>query len=132
MKGQNKPAYTNEVMPKAYNEVKKGYPIKTTARKFSIPAQTLRDRVIGLVDPDNCAPSPGSLLSVKEEETLVEHVSTLAELGYGYTNVQLQHLCGELAFKFGHKKSQKALNSCWLYGFPECWKHKLTSLNPRV
>ena len=28
-------------------------------------------------------------------------------------------------------KSQKALSNCWLYGFPEYWKHKLTSLNER-
>ena len=98
-------------MLKTYNEVKKSYPIKATAKKFGIQAQTLRDRVIGLVDPDNRAPGPGTLLSIKEEETPVDHVLTLAELGYGYTNVQLQHLCGELAFKFWHKKSQKALSN---------------------
>ena len=81
-------------MLKAYNEVKGGHPIKTTARKYGIPAQTLRDRVIGMVDPDNCALGPETLLTFEEEETLVEHVLTLAELGYGYTNVQLQHLVG--------------------------------------
>ena len=48
--------------------------VKTTTRKFGIPAQT--DRVIGLVGPDNCAPGPDTLLSFKEEETLVEHVLT--------------------------------------------------------
>ena len=42
-------------MLKAYNEVKKGYPVKTTARKIGIPAETLRDRVKGLVDSDNCS-----------------------------------------------------------------------------
>ena len=73
VKVQNKPAYTNEVMLKANNEVTKGYPMKTTARKFGIPAQTLRDRVLGLVDSDNCAPGPDTLLSSEEEETLVEH-----------------------------------------------------------
>ena len=92
--------------------------VKTT--KFGIPSQTLRDRVIGLIDSDNCAPGPDTLLSFKEEEKLVEHVLTLAELGYGYSNVQLQHLGCELAFKFGHKNSQKALSSCWLYRFLEC------------
>ena len=64
MKGRN----TNEVMLKAYNQVKK---VKTTARKFSIPAQTLTDRVLSLLDQDNCAPGSDMLLSFNEEETLV-------------------------------------------------------------
>ena len=111
-------------------KLKKGYPIKTTARKFVIPAQTLREGYGSRRSRYLCSWS-STLLSFKEKETPVEHVLTFAELGYGYTNVQLQHLCGELAFKFGRMKSQKVLSNCWLYGFPKYWKHKLTALNER-
>ena len=54
------------MMLNAYNEVKK---VKTTARKFGIPAQTLRGRVIGLVDSDNCAPGPDFTFLQRRRDT---------------------------------------------------------------
>ena len=45
---------------------------------------TLGDKVIGLVDPNN------DERGTHDELNLVEHVEILAQLGYGYTNMQLK------------------------------------------
>ena len=105
--------------------------IRTAARTFGVPVQTLRDRVIGLVDPDNDACGSNPLLTRDEELTLVEHVEVLAELGYGYTNMQLKLLAGDLAQHLGRRPSSKPLSNNWLTGFLKRWQDRLKSLNPR-
>ena len=55
----------------------------------------------------------------------------MAQLGYGYSNIQLQHLSGELAFDMGRRKENKPLSNNWLYGFLRCWNDRLSTLNPR-
>ena len=55
----------------------------------------------------------------------------MAQLGYGYSNIQLQHLSGELAFDMGRRKENKPLSNNWLYGFLRRWNDRLSTLNPR-
>ena len=55
----------------------------------------------------------------------------MSQLGYGFTNVQLQHLVGELEFDFGRRESNKPLTNKWPYAFMERLKDRLTSLNLR-
>ena len=55
----------------------------------------------------------------------------MAQLGYGYSNIQLQHLSGELAFDMGRRKENKPLSNNWLYGFLRRWTDRLSTLNPR-
>ena len=78
---------------------------------FGVPAQTLRDRIIGLVDPSNDSCGPETLLSQEEELMLVEHVEVLAQLGYGYTNSTLKVLGGDLAFHLKRGNVQKPLSN---------------------
>ncbi|XP_053394116.1 uncharacterized protein LOC123523838 [Mercenaria mercenaria] len=124
-------SYSKESLLAAYSAVKNGLAVKAASRQFGVPAQTLRDRVKGYIDPINCNPGPDTMLSKEEELTIVEHVETMSQLGYGYSNVQLQDLAGELAHSLGRRTSSKALSNCWLYGFLNRWNSRLTSLNPR-
>ena len=117
---------------KAYESVvKKGTPVKRAAKQFCVPVQTLRDRVKGHKDPFNFEQGGETVLTHEEEETLVEHVETMAQLGYGYSNIQLQHIAGELGFDLGKKKTNKTLSNYWLYGFLKRWEGRLAYLNPR-
>ena len=97
---------------------------------FGVPPQTLRDRFTDVVDPDSL-PGADPLLSKDEETVLVEHVEIMAQMGYGYTHIQLQHLAGELAYSLERKPTSKALSHNWLYGFLRRWTDRLSSLNPR-
>ena len=55
----------------------------------------------------------------------------MAQLGYGYTHIQLQHLAGELAHSLERRQTSKPLSNNWLYVFLQRWKDRLSSLNPR-
>ena len=117
--------YSAETLLRAYEAV------KTAAKKFAVPVQTLRDRVKGYIDPQNFKTGGETVLTKEEEETLVNHVETMAQLGYGYSNIQLQHLSGERAFDMGRRKENKPLSNNWLYGFLRRWNDRLSTLNPR-
>ena len=124
--------YSAETLLRAYEAVvSEGVPVKTAAKKFAVPVQTLRDRVKGYIDPQNFKTGGETVLTKEEEETLVNHVETMAQLGYGYSNIQLQHLSGELAFDMGRRKENKPLSNNWLYGFLRRWNDRLSTLNPR-
>lgn len=45
---------------------------------YGVPMQTLRDRVIGNVDPMNDSYGPETVLSNEEAEQLEEHVEIMA------------------------------------------------------
>ena len=70
---------------------------------FGVPSQTLRDRILDHVDPEKYCMGGETMFSNEEEQTLVAHVETLVELGYGYTNVRLQQLAAELALELRQK-----------------------------
>ena len=53
------------------------------ARLYNIPESTLRDRTLGNVSVD-AKNGIGTLMTVEEEHKLVQHISYMAEIGYGY------------------------------------------------
>jgi hypothetical protein len=62
----------------AYRAVKEmGWKVEKAARSYGVPAQTLRDRTKGTIDPYSCRTGPKTTLS-NEEETLVEHAEVMA------------------------------------------------------
>jgi hypothetical protein len=105
--------------------------VEKAARMYGVPSQTLRDRVCGCVDVNKCNIGVETILSLEEEERLVQHVETMGELGYGFSNVRLQHLAGELAFDLGRKKNNKPMSNNWLYGFLKRWQVRISSMHPR-
>ena len=115
---------------KAYKIVKdKGVAVKKAARMYGVPQQTLRDRVLGKVDPVNSGNE--TLFSREEERKLVEHLKARANLGYGLTNVFTQRLAGEMAFELGKKAKNNPMSNKWLYAFLKRWKDDIASLKPR-
>jgi len=106
-------------------------PVKRAAKLFNVPVQTLRDRVKGKVDHLSVHVGSESLFSHAEEEGIVDHLETLAQLGYGYTNVQVQHLAGDLALHLGKRTTGKPFSNNWLYGFLKRWSDRLASIKPR-
>ena len=98
--------YSPESLIKAYEIVKsKRISVEKAARMFCIPAQTLCDQINGNGDPRNCRVGPETVLTSSQEEVLVSHVETMADLAYGYTNTKLKHLAGEMAYDL-HAKSR--------------------------
>ncbi|XP_053379621.1 jerky protein homolog-like [Mercenaria mercenaria] len=124
--------YAAESMLKAYDAVReKGVPVQRAALQYGVPEQTLRDRVKGIVNPLSFKQGTETVFTHEEELTLVEHIETMAELGYGITNVQLQHIAGELAYDLGKKGNNKPISNNWLYAFKKRWEHRLASLKPQ-
>ena len=73
---------------KIYEIVKSNrIPGETAAYMICVPAQTLRDRINGNVDPRSCRVGPETVLTSSHEGVLVSHVETMAELGNGDTSV---------------------------------------------
>jgi transposase-like protein len=99
--------YSAETLLKAYEAVKeRKVPVKTAARQFGVPENTLRDRVKGRIDPFDFCIGGDTTLSREEEEVLVEHLEAMSLLGYGYTNTKLQQVAGKLALDMGKKKKK--------------------------
>ena len=63
-------------------------PTERAARQYGVPAQTLRDRILGKVHIDSYW-GKTSLFSHDEEESLVDHLEELARIGYGLNRSQL-------------------------------------------
>ncbi|XP_052258935.1 uncharacterized protein LOC127863447 [Dreissena polymorpha] len=125
--------YSPESLKNAYAAVKEnGMPVKRAALTYNVPIQTLRDRVKGKVDPFNIGLGSELIFSKEEETGLVEHLESMSQLGYGYTNVQVQHLAGELAEHLGKRPTNKPLSINWLYGFLKRWTGRLSSIKPRA
>ena len=62
---------------------------------------------------------------------LVEHVKVLAELGFGYTNVQPKSLAEDLAKHLSRRPSSKPLSNKWLTEFLKCSQDRLRPLYQR-
>ena len=117
---------------KVYEMVKsKRIPGETAAHMICVPAQTLRDRINGNVDPRSCRVGPETVLTSSQEGVLVSHVETMAELGNGDTNTKLKDLAGEMAYDLHAKSRNKPMSNNWLYGFLGRWKSRLSSVKPR-
>ena len=95
--------YTAESLLKALDNVKnKGMSVKKAARSFGVPVTTLRDRVLGYIDPINF--EKDTIFSREEESSIIEHRQARADLGYGMTNIETRTLAGEMATSLGGKK----------------------------
>jgi hypothetical protein len=123
--------YNKEMMLKAFDEVKNNKtPVDKAARLFGVPAQTLRDRVLGKVDIKSSW-GKTSLFTSNEEESLVNYLEDLAKVGYGLNRSQLNVLATEMAIKLGKLNQGKSLSDKWYYAFLKRWDHRLKVTKPR-
>ena len=118
-------------MLQAYNAVKNdNVPTERAARQYGVPAQTLRDRILGKVHIDSYW-GKTLLFSHDEEESLVDHLEELARIGYGLNRSQLNVLATEMAVKLGRIEQGKSLSDKWYYAVLKGWDCRLKVIKPR-
>jgi hypothetical protein len=114
--------YSPTAMKNAYQAVKEmKMPFKSAARQFGIPQTTLRDRVLGRIDPETTSSGPQSLLSQYEEAIFVEHIKGMAQLGYGYSRSELIDQASYYATFLGKRDKEHPLSDRWYRSFMARW-----------
>lgn len=109
-------------MIKAYKYVTEHkIPVKKAARIFNVPVMTLRDRVLGRVDPNCNATGSPSLFETDKEKKLVDHFKKMADYGYGYTRQECCDIASDFAVDLGIRPKDKPLTLKWFRGFLKRW-----------
>ncbi|XP_060572583.1 uncharacterized protein LOC132730626 [Ruditapes philippinarum] len=119
-------------MTSAYQAVKDAcMPIKTAARQYGVPQTTLRDRVLGRIDPDTVSSGPQALFSQEQEALFVQHLKAMAELGYGYSRTEVTSQASNFALFLGLRDKNHPLSDRWFRGFMDRWP-EMKVLKPRA
>jgi len=105
--------------------------VRNIADYYNVPKSTLNDRTKGYYSADN-PPSLGRkpLFSSQEISDLVNHLLRMAQIGYGYTSIQLANLVRYLAENCKDKQNFKASRSFLanlFHKFPELTLRKASS-----
>jgi hypothetical protein len=104
--------------------------VKKASRVFKVPDTTLRDRVLGKVDPETAVFGKAPVLDCYEEASLVEHFKTMASYGYGYTRQECVDIASDYATLLGKRSNDKPFTMKWMRGFLKRWP-ELKVLKPR-
>ncbi|XP_045199039.2 uncharacterized protein LOC123553374 [Mercenaria mercenaria] len=124
--------YSPTALYNAYKFVKEnGTPIKTAARQYGVPHSTLRDRVKGRIDPEALKPGPAPLFSQEQEAKFVDHIKTMAQLGYGFTISEVVDKVSNYAVYLGKRPKDKPLSIKWFKGFRDRWP-EIRVIKPRA
>ena len=76
--------YSPSAMMSASRAVRENHiPVKRAAITYGVPQTTLGQRILGRVDPETTSSGPSPQLSQEEEAIFVEHLRSMAVLGYG-------------------------------------------------
>ena len=92
--------------------------VRGAAKRFNVPVETLRRRIIGLVDMD-CRPGPRPVFSKREKEKLSNYCIQMADMYFSLLKEVVMHSTFLLAEKSGLKhpfKNGKA-GRAWFEGF---------------
>lgn len=116
-------------MDNALDSVSEGVPVHKASRIWGVPQQTLRDRVLGHVSSSTNAMGRHPLFSEEQERNLVDHITKMAQFGYGYSRMQVIYLATDM-IEFTSGKRSKALSTRWFYGFMRRWP-ELKVVKPR-
>ena len=114
--------YSPTALTTAYKMVKeRGMPVLTASRLHGVPENTLRDRVLGKIDPETCSMGKQPLFDLLEESKIVNHFKRMADLGYGYTQQECVDVATEYAIQLGKRSRDKPLSMRWMEGFLTRW-----------
>lgn len=105
-------------------------PVKRAAKRYNIPVTTLRDRVLGKINPETLSSGKVPLFTMLEEAKLAEHFKTIASYGYGYTRQESVDLASDFAYQLGKWTKDHPLTLKWIRGFLKRWP-ELRVLKPR-
>ena len=99
---QKRKLWSDESMAAAVVSVKDGRGLREASRLYNVPVETLRRRVIGLVEV-NCRPGPATALTEDEELRLSEYLVQMADMGFGLSREDVMHMACTIAEKSGRK-----------------------------
>ena len=108
----------------------KSISIKKAAIKYDVPEQTLRYWCKGKIEPETVKSGPQPVLSMEHEAKLVEHIQSMASVGYGYTRAEVIQLGTEYAQQLGLRGEQQPLTKHWFYNVLARWP-ELKVINPK-
>ncbi|XP_063420606.1 uncharacterized protein LOC134705821 [Mytilus trossulus] len=123
LKRQKYKSYSPTKLTNAYLDVTDNkLSVAKAARKYCLPEQTLRDRVLGHISVDNVKSGPPPVFDCEQEARLVQHIKEMGAVGYAYTRAEVVDLGSEYAVHLGMKrKDDKHLSLRWFYGFMGRW-----------
>ena len=98
--------WSQKRMKSAVIAVQEGNGLRSAARMFDVPLETLRRRVIGSV-PLDCKPGPKTVLS--KEDLIFWYCITKSEMGYGIGRDDFMWDLRQLRNLEGHTHLRKAL-----------------------
>ena len=114
--------YTQQDLTDAYNAVfEEKYPVERAAKRFGVPTNTLKDRVSGKINVDTIKSGPSPLFSLEQEVLLCNHLTTMAEIGYGYSRQETINIASDFAHLLGLCDKSHCLSLQWLYNFLGRW-----------
>ena len=123
--------YSPSALTSAFKKVKEdGMSVLKASRVFNVPENTLRDRVLGKVDPETVMMGKLPLFEQYEEAQIVEHFKTMADLGYGYTQQECINVASQYAIQLGKRTKDKPLSMMWMKGFLARWP-EMRVIKPR-
>ena len=92
--------YDRQNLLRAYEATQRGLSVYRAAKEYSVPEQTLRDKIKGYIGPD-AKIGFETLFSKDEEAKLVSHVTYMAEVGYGYNASRIKYMAKDYAESLG-------------------------------
>ena len=104
--------------------------VRRGSKQFDVPMQTLRDRVLGKVDPECVTTGRAPIFSMVEESHIVEHLKAVAKYGYGYIRQEVVDLASDYAVQLGKRKPDQPLTIKWIRTFVGRWP-ELRVIKPR-
>ncbi|XP_053381188.1 uncharacterized protein LOC128549074 [Mercenaria mercenaria] len=114
--------YSPSALTSAYRCVKEdGLSVLKASRMYSVPENTLRDRVLGKIDPETVVMGKVPLFDQYEESKIANHFKEMASYGYGYTRQECVDIASDYAVQLGKRDKDKRLSINWLKGFLHRW-----------
>ena len=85
---------------KAVCENRMGY--REASRGFNVPVETLRRRIMGVVEMD-ARPGPPTVHSKEEKDLLAKYVVEMVDMGYGLSREDVMRMAFTIAERTGKK-----------------------------
>ena len=105
--------------------------LRGASRLYNVPLETLRRRVLGIVDV-TCNPGPCTVLTIEEEDRLVQYSLEMADRGFGLTPEDIRRLAYIIVSRSGrpHPFQNGMAGRAWMEGFRKR-HHQITLRSPQ-
>ena len=123
--------WSEESMVAAVGYVNEGNSLRGASRLYNVPLETLRRRVLGIVDV-TCNPGPCTVLTIEEEDRLVQYSLEMADRGFGLTPEDIRRLAYIIVSRSGrpHPFQNGMAGRAWMEGFRKR-HHQITLRSPQ-